>query len=174
MSPAGPVLAFGGTSNWHEKASIVIVSDDGEAARFPAEGPRLECDGCPERLPRRVILFPRGELTGANYERFNFVRSLRQAGPSLKGIIDDGSGSTVLMLSPDFSVESLEFTDRYWAAHREFELRGRIEHPADACPDRTAPREVREWTPEGLWRVSILKTDTPSLFRTSSRTRSTR
>ena len=42
-------------------------------------------------------------------------------------------------------------TDGYWAVHQQTEPDGFIRHPADACPERTRPQPIEEWTAATGW-----------------------
>ena len=150
---AGGMLAIGGAVNALRSATLVLIPDAGATASYPMQGSKPPCDVCPVGEPRRVFLFDTPELTRANHEGFPYINAVRPVGPTLKAQINEGGGASVLMLNNDFSIDSLQFSDRYWAAHRAFETKGRIGHAAEVCPDRDRPREVREWTADGGWRT---------------------
>jgi hypothetical protein len=103
-----------------------------------------------------VLLIAPAELTRANNEIFPYVVQLQVVGASLKLTIADGPGRSVASVGPDFSLQSLQFGQHYWAAHKTLEGRGRIDHTPEDCPDRLKPRQVREWTPDAAWRTSAV------------------
>jgi hypothetical protein len=153
---SGGMLAIGGAVNTLRSATLMLIPDTGAVASYPMQGSKPPCELCPVGDPRRVFLFDTSELTRANHEGFPYVNAIRPVGPALKLMITEGGGSSIVMLNNDFSIDSFQFSDRYWAAHRAFEKQGRIDHAAELCPDRERPREVREWTAErGWYRQSI-------------------
>ena len=91
--------------------------------------------------------FPESELTEASDRFFPYVSDLQLIGPMLKVVTFHGQGHSQFMLNPDFSVASFVFAESYWAAHRQLELKGRLNHRAEDCPERLKPVVVREWTP---------------------------
>jgi hypothetical protein len=72
-------------------------------------------------------------------------------GPTLKVAASQGEGRSQLFMNPDFSIASFDFTQNYWGAHKDLEQKGRLDHTAEACPDRTSLKVVRGWTPEHGW-----------------------
>lgn len=157
-TPSGGFLAIGGTSQEHVSATIALIPDTGPPVTFPTEGTAMvACANCPAGLPRRVFTFAPVELTGASRELFPYVATMRTLGAGIKATLRDGQGASVVDINPDFSIDSLQFGQRYWAEHRELEKKGAIDHPAERCPDRERHREIREWTPEGGWRPGGLR-----------------
>lgn len=133
---SGGFLAIGGSIKELRGATIALLPDSVAVASYPLRGGQPPCGDCPAGAPRRVLLVPGSELVDANHERFPSVTSLRPVGSSLKVQIGEGGGASVLMLNDDFSIESLQFSDRYWAAQ---------------CPERHRPRPLGAWTPESGW-----------------------
>ena len=153
MSAAGGYLAVGGGNNEYGQATIALLPDTGPAVAFPrGESLKFVCDGCASATPARIFFFAPTELALANHELVPYVQSLRVVGASLKATIADGPGRSVATVNPDFTIDAIQFGQRYWAAHQDFENQGRLNHTVAACPERTHPRGVREWTPDGLWR----------------------
>lgn len=150
-TPSGNFLAVGGAVNELRQATLVLVPDTGAVASYPMKDSKPPCAECPAGDPRRVLLFRPSEPSEANHERFPYLSAVRPVGPTLKGTISEGGGATVLMLNSDFSIESLQFSDRYWAAHELYERQGRIDHSAEECPEHQRWREIDEWTPEAGW-----------------------
>jgi hypothetical protein len=148
---SGGFLAIGGSINELRGATIALLPDSGAVASYPLRDGQPPCADCPGGAPRRLLLVPGSELVHANHERFPSVTSLRPVGSALKVLIGEGGGASVLMLNDDFSVQSLQFSDRYWAAHERFEREGRVDHAAAQCPELHRPRPLGAWTPEGGW-----------------------
>jgi hypothetical protein len=151
---AGSFLAIGGTSEEHEQATLALIPDSASPASFPVGVPSLACEHCPQGRPSRLLLIAPAELTRANNEVFPYVVQLQVVGASLKLTIADGPGRSVASVEPDFSLQSLQFGQRYWAAHKSLEGRAQIDHATEDCPDRLKPRQVREWTPDSGWRTT--------------------
>jgi hypothetical protein len=156
VTASGGYLAIGGTSEEFSTATLALMPDTIGAATFPIGVERLTCEGCPEGPPRRVLLVAAAELTAANHELFPYVNVVRQLGAGLKLVIRDGPGNSVIEVRPDFAAETLQYGQHYWASHRTLESKGLIDHPAERCPDRVRPRELREWTPDSGWRSSMI------------------
>jgi hypothetical protein len=153
QSAAGGYLAVGGGSNEYNQATVALLPDKGPRASFPrGENAKFACDDCAPGTPARIFFFAPTELALANHEMVPYVQAVRVVGASLKATIADGPGRSVAMVNPDFSIDAIQFGQRYWAAHRDLENQGRLHHPWDDCPTRITPREVREWTPDRLWR----------------------
>jgi hypothetical protein len=155
-TPAGNFLAIGGTSEEHAYATLALVPEFSGPTSFPAGRPALRCAGCPDASPSRVLLIAPAELTAASNEVFPYVAQLRVVGPTLKMIVADGPGRSVVDLGPDFSITSMQFGQHYWAAHRRLEAAGRLDHSGANCPERMSPREIQEWTPDAGWRTSAV------------------
>jgi hypothetical protein len=155
-TPAGGFLAIGGAVNELQGATVALLPDRAAVASYPTRDGLPPCTGCPAGSPRRLLLVPGSELVAANNEKFPSVTATRPVGTALKVMIGEGGGASVLMLDEDFSIESFQFSDRYWAAHERFEREGRLDHTAKDCPELRKPREVKEWTPETGWSRQLL------------------
>jgi hypothetical protein len=151
---AGALLAVGGVSNEYSRASVTLLSVDGEPAQSVpnGDGPII-CEGCPRGNPHAFFLFPVSELATSVYLRpYSWARQLAQDGTHLKVATDEGFGAgSVVSISPDLRVVEFEKADRYWQAHRMFEQQDRIGHTAEACPERAVAHEIRQWTPDDGW-----------------------
>jgi hypothetical protein len=156
-TPAGTVLAVGGVNHTPREAMVVLLQAGAAPASFSAtDGPGFQCDNCGSNVPRKVLLFDQNELAVKVTRRHPLINTIQAIGPSLKVSIWEGGtdvshGGSFVMLRPDLSVESVSFYDGHWVAHRNWEGQGVLDHPADQCPERTRPRRVRQWTPEGGW-----------------------
>lgn len=152
MTPSGGILAVGGASDEHRRATLALMPDTDPPASYPIDNPtRSTCRECPTAVPRRVYLFPESELTVANHEVHPYVVNITTVGPTLKAAISQGEGRSQVFMNPDFSIASFDFTQNYWGAHQALEQKGRLDHAADACPDRTSVKIIRGWTPERSW-----------------------
>ncbi len=168
MTPAGGFLAVGGTSEEHAQATVALLPDGPSAATFPTEGKRhVACDDCPEGTPSRILLVAAAELTAASRELFPYVFVLRAVGATMRATIRDGPGTSVAVVNPDFSIDSIQFGQHYWGAHHDLEVKGLLMHGASRCPDRHRPREVKEWTPGDGWRVFAVAPETEDVHAES-------
>jgi hypothetical protein len=154
---SGAFLAIGGSVNELRGATVVLLPDTGAVASYPMRDGQPPCTRCPAGEPRRVLVVPGSELVAANNERFPSVTAMRPVGSTLKVMIGEGGGASVLMLGDDFSIESLQFSDRYWAAHERFERDGRLDHSAQDCPELQKSREVRAWSPDIGWSSQLVE-----------------
>jgi len=152
MTPSGGFLAAGGASSEHRRATLALMPDTDPPASYPIDDPtRSSCRECPPAVPRRVYLFPDSELTVASHVLHPHVANITTVGPTLKVAALQGEGRSQLFLGPDFSITAFDFTQDYWGAHRDLERKGRLDHPAEACPDRTATMVIHGWTREHGW-----------------------
>ncbi len=152
-TPSGGVLAVGGASDEHKRATLALLPDTDPPSSYPIDDPRrATCRECPRHTPRRVFLFPESELTVANHELHPYVVNITTVGPALKAAISQGGGRSQVFLSPDFTINFFDFTQNYWGAHKSLEAKGRLDHPAEDCPDRRATQVIREWTADEGWK----------------------
>ncbi|MGD9904305.1 MAG: hypothetical protein AB7U83_12645 [Vicinamibacterales bacterium] len=152
MTPSGGFLAVGGASDEHRRATVALMPDTDPPASYPIDDPtRSSCRECPPAVPRRVYLFPDSELTVASHLLHPYVANITTVGPTLKVAALQGEGRSQLFLGPDFSITAFDFTQDYWGAHRDLEQKGRLDHPAEACPDRTSIMVFHGWTREHGW-----------------------
>lgn len=153
-TPSGGVLAVGGASDEHKRATLALMPDGDPPSSYPIDDPRrASCRECPAHTPRRVFLFPESELTVANHELHPYVVNVTTVGPTLKAAISQGGGRSQVFLNPDFTIDFFDYTQNYWGAHKELELKGRLDHGADQCPDRRATALIREWISAEGWRT---------------------
>jgi hypothetical protein len=159
----------GGASDEHRRPTLVLLPEDGPAASMPISDPRrATCKECPSSLPRRLMLFPPSELTTAAHLLHPYVQSLRTIGPNLEVMSYQGGGHALYVVNPDFFVESFQFSQTYWGAHKALESKGEIDHTADACPDRSSPAEVRQWIPADGWQQVLIRSGPPRPVATST------
>lgn len=64
---------------------------------------------------------------------------------------DQDAGATYHFEVDSETLKQAWFSDNYWDVHRSFELKGRISHSKDQCPERNGPRFVRVWDAENGW-----------------------
>ena len=145
----GPLLAAGGVSNAHERASIALL-DVRRPAVAPAEpGPHVSCDGCPTADPAAYLLLPATEVTRASAVPYDMVSELSVIDSQLRVSTND---QLVGVITPaNLQWTELEFSDSYWARHRALEAEGKIAHDADRCPKRFESWPLPRWTPAAGW-----------------------
>src|SRR5262249_32957037 len=113
---------------------------------------RPSCLECPAGEPARAMVFTRSEIETPAHPHTT-VNRLRQSGANLvvEMHVDDIDSAHVLV-QPDFSVQSFNYSPGHWRAHRELEAQGHFDHTEENCPDRRASNVFRQWTAPGGWR----------------------
>ena len=157
-TPGGGFLAAGGVSRERQQGTLALLRESDPPAAFPGFGAReISCDNCPAATPRRLFLFPGSELTALSRDkRTTKLQTCSSPGRTLKLELNDGLGSAIGMMEPDFSISSLEFSDRHWTAHRDLEKSGALDHPIDSCPERHGAWSVQGWTAERGWHTEAI------------------
>jgi hypothetical protein len=149
QTPDGPVLAAGGVHNGEEQPSVSLLDLEAVPAQAPTSPDRrLTCDGCPTGDPAGYFLLPTSEVALARGQPYSRVRQISVTDSGLQISTDDDQ---VGLISPARRFLGLEYADTYWGAHRVLEQAGKLSHSSEKCPGRSAPREVRAWTPDGGW-----------------------
>lgn len=153
-TPRGLALAIGGETGDLKGASLAIIDADGPGGREQAAPERaLTCRGCPNAPARELYLFPNGDVTKALFRPWGLVSAVRPRGADL-GIwiaADSGLLGAVAFLTADGRIREYSAALAYWEAHGQLYEDRRMDHPAEACPERSRPVVIRRWTPETQW-----------------------
>lgn len=147
-------LVAGGVLSTHDRASVSFVPLSGQPAMAPYEGEpaRFACEGAPAGRPAQIVAMPTFDAQLAR-EAYPFTRELMPVGSSLKARYNSGDAQAVLEIRPDLALAHLGVSSIYWVEHRSLERQGKLEHPADQCPERSASRDVLVWSPTTKWRA---------------------
>jgi hypothetical protein len=151
-------LLIGGYSNSREGGMVALVDPAALDGQGPEDaGGESHCRSCGDGRPLRMVAMPRTEVNRASASRFN--RAVLEITPTTiiartMEMAADESGvvEVIYEFTHDLQLTRAAFGERYWYAHRQLELAGKIDHPADRCPDRLGPRPIEAWTPEDGWR----------------------
>ncbi len=152
------LLAAAGINNEYGVAALALLDPDGPPAVSPQtpESPYFLREA-PSGRPVRYVLFPRSELSLTGTFPYNRVVQLNVLGRSLQVLVAELpevqaiEAYLVYEITPDLRVVSAAWSDGLLPGHRYLERQGRVGHPIERCPDRTAPRRVRIWDPETGW-----------------------
>jgi len=149
------VLAAGVNNEYASAALAVFEADGGPTVSPQSEGSAYRCDGCAGGVPVRYFLLPPIEVTRLSPTApYNAALSIGQVGSTYEVSTAEWHTSgvqAIYRLSPSFAPESVNYSDSVWTVHRSLEAEGRVDHPAEACPERVEPKIVREWA-DGAWR----------------------
>jgi hypothetical protein len=151
MTPSGGFLAVGGVLNEYRRPALALLSEQGLPASFPDAATRPLCRECPAQPPQRIYLMPESELSAAKHELYPYVAHITTPGTFLKADIRHGGGRAQLFINPDLTPGPFDYTQQHWATHEQLEKDGALTHAAIACPERSAIKIVRSWTPSGGW-----------------------
>lgn len=153
-TPRGLLLAMGGDTGDLKSAIVAIIDADGPGGREPAPPARaLTCPECPGALVRELYLFPTSEVTRALFRPWGLVQSVQPRGGDLGIWIGATPGllGAVAFLSADGAFREYSPAATYWEAHRQLSEDHQLDHPVDACPERSRPVVIRRWTSETQW-----------------------
>ena len=155
QTPSGGFLVAGGLSQKHSRPSIVLLPEHGPDAFFPFDpvgmSSRPSCLECPAGEPARVLVFVRSEVETPAHPH-TMVRRLQQSGANLVVEMNvDDIDTAHVVVQPDFSVLSFNYSPSHWRAHRELEAQGRFDHTEENCPDRLVTNVFRQWTAAEGW-----------------------
>jgi hypothetical protein len=157
--PDGPRLVVAGASIRHRTATVVFIADGDPPSTLPSEGhAAYTCAECPTGKPRRILLAPSTEITVAGSPHAQAYTSVTPR-DTLEIIVRDSLDEWTVLLDKQLSLQSYRVSPRRWEIHKELEQLGRLDHPALSCPERDAPRVIREWTPDSGWRDLRLMAD---------------
>ena len=156
QTPSGGFLVAAGFSQKHGgRPSVVLLPEHGPGAFFPYDpagmSSRPSCLECPTGEPARVLLFTRSEIETPAHPHTTADR-LRQSGANLvvEMHVDDVDTAHVLV-QPDFSIQSFNYSPGHWRLHRQLEAQGHFNHTEENCPDRRTSNVYREWTAAAGW-----------------------
>jgi hypothetical protein len=152
-TPSGTYLVVGGAVNEYARASVALIGVDDPPAHAPRTmGPALACGGCPQGSVRALFLLAPSEILVALLRPYAEVSTIRPAGDGIRVSLDEGFGQgSVVQLGPDLRIKAYDRSDRYWQVHREMERDGRLTHAIEQCPEATAAKTIRLWTPTEGW-----------------------
>jgi hypothetical protein len=163
VTPAGGILAIGGTINSNDRATLVLLHDGDPPASFP--GPPdgyLACSRCPTAQPRKVIQFGVSEVAGLFTNHVPYVMALSVRGNVLRADVNEAplkGARAIATLSPNLALTTMSYGDAFWRLHRDLEEAGRLHHAFESCPERHRARVAREWTPTHGWRELAVQAD---------------
>lgn len=155
----GTLLLVGGVSNSRESAFLSIL----DARRVEGSGPEeagspFECLSCTPSRPLRYFVISPSELMLA-IAPYNFAVAIRPDALGFDVHTEEGDMSPasirtqgIVRFSPEFVLQHAAWSSSWDKRHRDLERAGRLDHPAERCPERNIPPRVREWTPGGGWR----------------------
>jgi len=95
-----------------------------------------------------VVIDPAQSLTAALGYPYVLVNEVTRLGERFTIGVGD---QVVGVVQPDGIVSEWSFTDSYWHQHANLSTARRILHTAEMCPEITAPREIKTWTPATGW-----------------------
>jgi hypothetical protein len=156
MQPlAGGRLVIAGVNNEFDSDVIALLDEQSwPGASPPAVKPQFACRDCPSGRPRRYFVVPRTELNAlAGTPRLQaHIHTVDQ------GVVvrtyqngsDTRGGELILEFSSDLSPVRARMSDAYWTWHQQMEREHRVNHSADACPER-AGITLREWQRGSEW-----------------------
>jgi hypothetical protein len=148
----GPFLVAGGTLIEPLGASLAVIDLNGPPARSPDERRVLTCEGCPTAPVHNFTLFPPTEVARGLYQPHGFVTSVHPIGAGLRLQTDEGFGEGMVgQVDQTFHLTEFEGSARYWSVHRDLTDKGRIDHAADQCSERTIAWPIRFWRPGAGW-----------------------
>jgi hypothetical protein len=160
QNASGGYVLAAGTNNEYQSAALAVFREDQSPSHsIQTHGGDYECTNCPTGWPAEYLLFPPSELFRVQGESFHHVASLnvRQAGFEVQTHevtlrqADFSYISAVYEFRPDFQLVAASMGDAYWDLHRTLEKEGKVDHPAERCPDRIQPLRVRTWTSAMGW-----------------------
>ncbi|HTV02265.1 MAG TPA: hypothetical protein VMF13_17080, partial [Luteitalea sp.] len=142
-------LAVGGTDLETGQASLALVASDGTAARWPVSP---TCDQCPTLPPAAYYLFPTSEMQHVTERARSQVMRIQSVANQLRVETEDGARPALLAwVDADLRATEVLRPSAYWAQHRRYEARGRIDHTPHECPERRGPTAIRAWRPATGW-----------------------
>jgi hypothetical protein len=155
---SGSYILVGGISNQCDCAMLAVLREGEVSGNSPPREPAFTCENCPEGRPYRYILFPRSELTllsGAAYDVLRLIHA--EDGHVWVGVSETRTAESPgpdwikYNLSESFVPQTFTVSDHFWTFHRQMEVEGKLHHTTAQCPERTQPRKVQVWSPEGGW-----------------------
>ncbi len=149
-------LLAAGWSNAQDAAVLAVLDAFNVTGASPEEdGSLFQCHNCPPGRPVRYFVLPRPELSRIlRYPHSSPDLNVFEGGTlevrTYQNISGAPPGEIIYEFSRDFEPRRATASDWYWEWHRTLERDGRIDHPADACPDRRG-FTVRQWDPQAGW-----------------------
>ncbi len=151
-------LAISGFSNAEDGAMVALLDTHAMNGQGPSlRGGEFECTACGPDRPVRYVVVPRSEVNRLGGSRFNRASMSLRTGALLVWTLESPATATVppadalYEFTPELTLVSASYTDRYWEAHQELERLGKITHTRQHCPERDGPREIRVWEPGTGW-----------------------
>ncbi len=161
QSPAGHFLGAGGVLNEFERPSAAFLDLNGPPAASPSTNPRFVCRDAPSGAPAALFQLPTLDVLGQG--AYAMATNVQPIAKGFQIQLDESGGGAILELDDQLRIGSFSLADTYWKVHRGFEAEGLIHHPADACPERTRPQPIEEWTAATGWKhFTIVPTVRPS------------
>jgi hypothetical protein len=158
-TPQGRFLLAAGTNNEYKHAALAVLAEPLLSGCSPqAPGGPYAPESCPAGEPHRYFLFPPTELSRLVSKHTPFVNRLLTSPDRLHIFTvetretEERISGAVYEFDTAFRLRAVRRMDAYWAEHDRLHREGRIDHSADACPERTAPPLPLEWV-AGRWRT---------------------
>ena len=151
-------LAIAGFSNAEDGAMVALLDTramNGQGPTLP--GGAFGCTACGPDRPVRYVVMPRSEVNRVAGSPFNRAGLSLRPGALLVWTVESPATATVppadalYEFTPELTLVSASYTDRYWEAHQELERVGKITHTRQHCPERDGPPEIRVWEPGTGW-----------------------
>ncbi len=154
----GRWLLAGGRNNARDRAAVAVLDAADANGSAPPVGAEFDCADCSPRRPLRYLLFAPSELSRAALSRPDHPVDIKELGNRSIEIHlmqnTAGTAEAIVELDGSLCPVRARFSDTYWTWHRQLEAEGRIDHPADQCPDR-AGIEFEMWTAAEGWRTQF-------------------
>jgi hypothetical protein len=150
----GRLLLAGGVSNSRSAGAMIALHLEQANGHGPeSEGSEFACTDCAGAdRPGRYFVFPPTEMSAAYGVPYSRVYAINATSGGIEvrarqGSLSPGAGvDASYNFDRDFHLAHKGVADDYWLVHRQMEQKGVFDHSADACPERTRPLIVREWT----------------------------
>ncbi len=153
------LLATGVANSWKSYFVAVLDADNPTGHSPEREGSPMECLKCPAGDPLAYYVLPRTDVSrhqpfpsfGPSVMPFPDgtveVHSPQSEGPTVAAVI--------YKFAPDMTLRGARFADSFWEWHRLLEADGKLDHPADRCPERQG-LPVQWWTRTAGWQSITL------------------
>ena len=150
------LLATGVANSWQAYFVAVLDADNPTGHSPEPAGSPMECLKCPAGDPVAYYVLPRTDVSrhhtfpsfGPSVMTFRDgtlqVHSPQNDGPTVAAVIYE--------FATDLTLRQARFADSFWEWHRLLEADGKLDHPADRCPERQG-LQVQLWTRTAGWQT---------------------
>lgn len=157
------VVLLGGISNARRAAMMAVLRGDSVRGSSPEDpGSPFACSGCGDGGPERYVVFEPSEVSRASALPYNRTLDLAVTADGIQVVVQEGPPDSdvtwVYTFSHDLETVRASPGDTYWVRHDALFDGGDLDHPAEACPERTESPAIRAWTRSAGW--SAVRTGT--------------